>query len=108
MGSTARTPTGRIFSPAVSSGLDNIGVLDRGQPIPGGGHLRQADGTAWMAFYAATMLSMALELAYHDDHVHVVYEDMAPRAFEHFVQIVDAMNTAGGTGLWDELDGFYL
>ena len=88
-------------------GLDNIGVFDRGQPIPGGGQLRQADGTAWMAFYAATMLSMALELAYHDDHVHVAYEDMASKFFEHFVQIVDAMNTAGGTGLWDELDGFY-
>jgi hypothetical protein len=88
-------------------GLDNIGVFDRGQPIPGGGQLRQADGTAWMAFYAATMLSMALELAYHDDHVQVAYEDMASKFFEHFVQIVDAMNTAGGTGLWDELDGFY-
>ncbi|HXA81248.1 MAG TPA: hypothetical protein VNV14_08250, partial [Opitutaceae bacterium] len=88
-------------------GLDNIGVFDRGQPIPGGGQLRQADGTAWMAFYAATMLSIALELAYHDDHVHVAYEDMASKFFEHFVQIVDAMNTAGGTGLWDELDGFY-
>ncbi|HXB02254.1 MAG TPA: hypothetical protein VNV15_05485 [Opitutaceae bacterium] len=88
-------------------GLDNIGVFDRGQPIPGGGQLRQADGTAWMAFYAATMLSMALELAYHDDHVHVAYEDMASKFFEHFVQIADAMNAAGGTGLWDELDGFY-
>jgi hypothetical protein len=49
-------------------GLDNIGVFDRGQPIPGGGQLRQADGTAWMAFYASTMLSIALELAWHDDH----------------------------------------
>jgi hypothetical protein len=27
---------------------------------------------------------------------------MASKFFEHFVQIVDAMNTAGGTGLWDE------
>jgi Glycosyl hydrolase family 63 C-terminal domain len=89
-------------------GLDNIGVFDRGQPIPGGGQLRQADGTAWMAFYANTMLAMALELA-HDENgkVHVAYEDMASKFFEHFVQIVDAMNNAGGTGLWDEQDGFY-
>jgi len=88
-------------------GLDNIGVFDRGQAIPGGGQLRQADGTAWMAFYASTMLSIALELAWHDDHLHKAYEDMASKFFEHFIQIIDAMNTAGGTGLWDEQDGFY-
>jgi hypothetical protein len=89
-------------------GLDNIGVFDRGQPIPGGGHLRQADGTAWMAFYANTMLSMALELARNPDgSVNTAYEDMASKFFEHFIQIVDAMNSAGGTGLWDEEDGFY-
>jgi len=88
-------------------GLDNIGIFDRSQPIPGGGHLRQADGTAWMAFYASTMLGMALELAWHDGRIHVAYEDMASKFFEHFIQIVDAMNHAGGTGLWNEADGFY-
>jgi len=89
-------------------GLDNIGVFDRGQPIPGGGQLRQADGTAWMAFYANTMLSMALELARNPDgSVNTAYEDMASKFFEHFIQIVDAMNSAGGTGLWDEQDGLY-
>jgi len=84
-------------------GLDNIGVFDRSQPLPTGGHLEQADGTAWMAFYCATMLSMALELAASDP----VYEDVASKFFEHFVAIADAMNTLGGTGLWDEVDGFY-
>jgi len=84
-------------------GLDNIGVFDRSQPLPTGGHLEQADGTAWMAFYAATMLSMALELAQEDP----VYEDVASKFFEHFVAISDAMNTLGGSGLWDETDGFY-
>jgi hypothetical protein len=84
-------------------GLDNIGVFDRSQPLPTGGHLEQADGTAWMAFYCATMLSMALELARDD----AAYEDLASKFFEHFVAIVDAMNTLGGTGLWDEADGFY-
>ena len=89
-------------------GLDNIGVFDRGQPIPGGGQLRQADGTAWMGFYANTMLSMALELARNPDgSINCAYEDMASKFFEHFVQIVDAVNAAGGMGLWDEQDGFY-
>jgi hypothetical protein len=84
-------------------GLDNIGVFDRSQELPTGGHLEQADGTAWMAFYSATMMSMALELAQDDP----AYEDMASKFFEHFVAIVDAMNNLGGTGLWDEQDGFY-
>ena len=84
-------------------GLDNIGVFDRSQPLPTGGHLEQADGTAWMAFYCATMLSMALELAREDK----AYEDVASKFFEHFVAISEAMNTLGGSGLWDETDGFY-
>ncbi|MEP7064808.1 MAG: glucosidase [Gemmatimonadota bacterium] len=84
-------------------GLDNIGVFDRSQPLPTGGHLEQADGTAWMAFYCNTMLAMALELASEDP----AYEDIASKFFEHFVAITDAMNTLGGTGLWDETDGFY-
>jgi hypothetical protein len=84
-------------------GLDNVGIFDQSRPLPGGGHLEQADGTAWMAFYCATMLSMALELAKED----AVYEDIASKFFEHFVAIVDAMNTLGGSGLWDEADGFY-
>ncbi|MBI1853142.1 MAG: glucosidase [Planctomycetes bacterium] len=84
-------------------GLDNIGVFDRSRPLPTGGHLEQADGTAWMAFYCTTMLAMALELASHDP----AYEDMASKFFEHFVAIADAMNGLGGTGLWDMADGFY-
>ncbi len=84
-------------------GLDNIGVFDRSQPLPTGGFLEQADGTAWMAFYCATMLSMSLELAKEDP----AYEDVATKFFEHFVAITDAMNSLGGTGLWDEADGFY-
>ena len=84
-------------------GLDNIGVFDRSKPLPTGGHLEQADGTAWMAFYCGTMLSMALELAEGDP----AYEDIASKFFEHFVAIADAMNNLGGTGLWNEEDGFY-
>ena len=46
-----------------------------------------------MAFFCATMLSMALELA--DDRPG--YEDIASKFFEHFVAIIDAINTLGGT-----------
>lgn len=84
-------------------GLDNIGVFDRSKPLPTGGHLEQADGTAWMAFYCGTMLAMALELAETDP----AYEDIASKFFEHFILIADAVNTLGGTGLWHEEDGFY-
>lgn len=84
-------------------GLDNIGLFDRSKPLPDGGFLDQADGTAWMAFFCGTMLNTALELAIHDPAL----EDMASKFFEHFVAIVDAFNSLDGTGLWDEEDGFY-
>ncbi|MFO0829858.1 MAG: glucosidase [Phycisphaerales bacterium] len=84
-------------------GLDNIGIFDRSRPLPTGGMLEQADGTAWMAFYCATMLAIALELASEDSS----YEDVASKFFEHFIAIADAMNRLGGDGLWDERDGFY-
>ena len=84
-------------------GLDNIGVFDRSQPVPNGGQLAQADGTAWMAFYCGTMLSIALELARRD----ISYGDVASKFFEHFVSISEAINHFGGSGLWDEQDGFY-
>jgi hypothetical protein len=84
-------------------GLDNIGVFDRSQPLPTGGTLEQADGTAWMAFYCSTMLAMALELA----STNAAYEDIASKFFEHFIAIIDATNSLGGNGLWDETDGFY-
>jgi hypothetical protein len=88
-------------------GLDNIGVFDRSKPLPMGGTLQQADGTAWMAFYCSTMLAMALELSFDGGTVHAAYEDMASKFLEHFVQIAGAMNTLGGSGLWNEEDGFY-
>jgi hypothetical protein len=84
-------------------GLDNIGVFDRSRPLPDGGSLEQADGTAWMAFFCIVMLAMALELARKDP----AYEDVASKFFEHFVAINDAINSLGGTGLWNDEDGFY-
>ncbi len=84
-------------------GLDNIGVFDRSKPLPTGGSLEQADGTAWMAYYCSSMLSIAMELAVDDP----AYDGMASKFFEHYVAIAQAMNTIDGHGLWDEEDGFY-
>lgn len=98
-----KDPTGKNVFAGGFLGLDNIGVFDRSRPLPTGGTLEQADGTAWMAFYCSTMLAMAMELAQDDP----AYEDIASKFFEHFISIVDAINTLGGNGLWDEADGFY-
>ncbi|TFK20946.1 cytoplasmic protein [Coprinopsis marcescibilis] len=87
-------------------GLDNIGAFNRSEPLPTGGDLRQADGTAWMAFYCLNMLSIALELAKHNP----VYEDIASKFFEHFIFIADAMTYREGDheeSLWSEADGMY-
>ena len=86
-------------------GLDNIGVFDRSAPLPTGGFINQADGTAWMAMYSLNLMRIALELAAHDP----VYEDVATKFFEHFLHIAEAMTMTsdGGIGLWDEHDDFY-
>ncbi|MCX2477489.1 glucosidase [Pedobacter sp. MC2016-15] len=86
-------------------GLDNIGVFNRSQPVPGGGFLEQADGTSWMAMYALNMLEISLELASH----HHVFEAMAIKFFEHFLYIAGSISAMGedSAGLWDDQDGFY-
>lgn len=98
-----KDPEGKNLFAGGFLGLDNIGVFDRSKPLPEGGHLEQADGTAWMAFYCISMLEIAIELAEQDS----AYEDVASKFFEHFTAVADAMNSLGGTGLWDEEDGFY-
>jgi hypothetical protein len=84
-------------------GLDNIGVFDRSAPLPTGGYLEQADGTAWMALFTQTMLEMAAELTVYDRS----YEDMVFKFVDHFLYIAAAMNKPGQDGMWDEEDGFY-
>jgi hypothetical protein len=86
-------------------GLDNIGVFDRSAPLPTGGQIDQADGTAWMALFAQNMLQIALELAEHDR----MYAEQAETYFEHFAWITSAMNHIGGerSSMWDEEDGFF-
>ena len=86
-------------------GLDNIGVFDRSAPIPGGGHLEQADGTAWMVFYSQQMLRIAIELALHLP----VFEEFASKFFEHTMWIAGAMDRMGEAQdtMWDDEDGFF-
>jgi len=86
-------------------GLDNIGVFNRSQPIPGDGFLEQADGTSWMAMYALNMMQISLELALHN----TVFESMAIKFSEHFLYIAGSISSMGedSFGLWDDEDGFY-
>ncbi|MGA8492700.1 MAG: glucosidase [Terriglobales bacterium] len=84
-------------------GLDNIGVFDRSAPLPTGGHLEQADGTAWVSLFCQNMLEISVELAAHDSF----FEDMAIKFADHFLMIANAMNHTGPGGMWDEEDGFY-
>jgi mannosylglycerate hydrolase MGH1-like protein len=85
-------------------GLDNIGVFDRSAPLPTGGYLEQADGTAWMALFCQNMLEIATELARTDAD----YGDMILKFVEHFLWIASSMVHLGGdTGMWDEEDGFF-
>ena len=100
-----KDPDGRNVFEGGFLGLDNIGVFDRSAPLPTGGHLDQADGTAWMALYAQVMLAIALELSTRDP----VYLEQAETFFEHFAWIAAAMNRPDSprSGLWDEEDGFF-
>jgi len=86
-------------------GLDNIGVFDRSAKLPTGGYINQSDGTSWMAMYALNLMRIALELAEHNH----VYEDIASKFFEHFLNIAEAMSSmcSNDVGLWDERDQFY-
>ena len=84
-------------------GLDNIGIFDRSAPLPTGGHLEQADGTAWMALFSQNMLELAFEITAHDP----TYEAMIIKFVEHFCFIASGMNRPGQYGMWDEEDGFY-
>jgi hypothetical protein len=85
--------------------MDNISVFDRSAPLPTGGHINQADGTAWMAMFSLQLMRMALELARRNP----VYEDMATKFFEHYLHIAEAMTNIGGAGigLWDVDEQFY-
>jgi hypothetical protein len=85
-------------------GLDNIGVFDRSSPLPTGGHLEQADGTAWMALFCQNMMEIAAELAVRNPGH---YEDMVTKFLEQFMWIARAMNGTCPNGMWDEEDGFY-
>jgi hypothetical protein len=84
-------------------GLDNIGVFDRSAPLPTGGYLEQADGTAWMSLFCQNMMEMSVELAAYDPD----FQDLTTKFLEHFLWIAAAINRTGDDGMWDEEDGFY-
>ena len=85
-------------------GLDNISIFDRSEEPPTGGVLHQSDGTGWMGFFSQCMLTMSLELARDNP----VYEDLASKFLEHYLQIAYAINGDDThVGLWDEADGFF-
>ena len=85
-------------------GLDNIGVFDRSAPLPTGGYLEQADGTAWMALFSQNMLEICSELALSKP----AYADMALKFVEHYLWIASSMiHTGDDVGMWDEQDGFF-
>jgi hypothetical protein len=99
-----KDPAGRNAFEGGFLGLDNIGVFDRSAPLPTGGHLEQADGTAWMALFGQNMLEIAAELALHKP----AYAEMCDKFFAHYLWIARAMAYAGdNTGMWDEEDGFF-
>ncbi len=100
-----KDPSGRNIFDGGFLGLDNIGVFDRSAPLPTGGSLEQADGTAWMALFSQNMLEIVLELASHDP----TYEAMVPKFVEHFFRIAAAMDREGDhqDEMWDEEDGFF-
>jgi hypothetical protein len=100
-----KDPEGRNVFGGGFLGLDNIGVFDRSSPLPTGGYLDQADGTAWMAFYCQSMLEIALILTEYDSE----YEDIAFRFLEHFFWITYAIDRIGPNQdeMWDASDGFF-
>jgi hypothetical protein len=84
-------------------GLDNIGVFDRSAPLPTGGYLEQADGTAWVALFCQNMIDLSVEITAVDRS----FLDMCEKFIEHFFWIAAGMNRTGPQGMWDEEDGFY-
>ena len=80
-------------------------MFDRSAPLPTGGHLDQADGTAWMAFYCQNMLEIALILTEYDS----MYEEIAFRFLEHYFWITYAMDRIGEhhDEMWDTEEGFF-
>lgn len=86
-------------------GLDNITVLDRSQPLPGGAKLQQSDGTGWMAMFCLNLMRIALILARRSK----VYESLATKFFEHYIYIAHAMKKRGNIDyeMWSDRDGFF-
>jgi hypothetical protein len=86
-------------------GLDNITVFDRSEKFSDGSVLEQSDATGWMGMYCINLMRMALELAKENR----VYEGLATKFFQHYVNVAAAMKNMGNRDyqLWDKEDGFF-
>ncbi len=82
-------------------GLDNISVIDRSKPLPGGGTIEQSDAMGWMGFYTLWMMRIALELAEKEP----IYESLATSYFEQFIYISRTLHEPDN--MWNEEDGFF-
>jgi hypothetical protein len=100
-----KDPSGNNVFEGGFLGMDNVGVFDRSKPLPTGGRLEQADGTAWMAFFSQCMVELAVLLSDHEP----AYEGFIVKFVQHFLQIAMAMDPIGEhpDEMWDEEDGFF-
>jgi len=100
-----KDPMGKNVFQGGFLGLDNIGVFDRSAPLPTGGSLEQADGTAWMALFSQNMLEVAVTRAGQDER----YDDFVLKFVEHFFWIAAAVDPVGvhPDEMWDDEDGFF-
>ncbi len=100
-----KDPSGNNVFEGGFLGMDNVGVFDRSKPLPTGGHLEQADGTAWMAFFSQSMIELAVLLSDHEP----AYEGFIVKFVQHWMQIAMAMDPMGDhpDEMWDEEDGFF-
>jgi hypothetical protein len=82
-------------------GLDNVGPIERTHPPAGAGALVQADGTAWMAMFAAHIAEMAQILSTRD-------ASYAPVALEYRRRFDDISAAIFDMGLWNDEIGFFF
>lgn len=88
-------------------GMDNISVVDRSTHLKQKHPLIQADATGWMAFFALSMLEIALVLSSEQGADHKCYR-ACDEYLEKFILISEAMNrNIANGGLWHPHDKFF-
>jgi hypothetical protein len=82
-------------------GLDNVGPIERTTLPPGAGTLVQADGTAWMAMYAAHLAEIAAILSARDP-------GQLLTAQTYLAKFDEIVGDAYAESLWHEEAGFFF